>query len=101
MESGLRLSATNEERRVDCGVERQMRLGEIVETLDIGALQQELPGSAAGERAPQLGWKQESQSRTGSEQSARALHEQRRHVDLRAETTARACDRCTRLPGSV
>jgi hypothetical protein len=49
--------ASDKERRINRGVELRVRFDEILEHDYIGAVEQQLTDSAAGERSPQLCWK--------------------------------------------
>ena len=83
--------ASNDQRRIDRGVERRRRVREVLERRTVRLGVEQSAHAAAGERAPQLHGQQQSAVRpAGASSSHRSLDEQRRDVDLRRESAAGA-----------
>ena len=81
-------TASDDERRVDRGVEAVARARPVLDRHQLGAFRQQPSHAAAGERPPELGGHEQRHGAARAQQGERALDEQRRQVGLRGESGA-------------
>ena len=91
----------DDQRWINRGVEARPRFSKIFDQYDIGAIEQQLTHSTAGERSPQLAWEQIGESAARYEEIPCSLHEKRREIDLRGEAMPGSRGLGAALPGGA